>query len=123
MSALTDISNASQQKFIEIASRAKNPMEKLNDFMKYENNGQLFTFYCKIKSDVDSKTLKWAFKLAEKNVGPYYKTCSMGWQPKIKQGDLNKNWARYFVALDKNKTSVAFAMFRFDHDYGKSVLY
>lgn len=69
------------------------------------------------------KTLKWAFKLAEKNVGPFYKANSMGWQPKIKQADLNKNWARYLVACDKDKNPVAYAMFRFDFDYQMSVVY
>lgn len=116
-------SAADQQKAIEKASRAKNPFESLPDCFKYSSSNGDYTLYCKTKSDMDSKTLKWAFKLAEKNVGPFYKECSMGWQPKIKQNDLNKNWARYLVALDKAKNPVAYAMFRFDLDYGNAVLY
>lgn len=62
--------------------------------------------------------------MAEINVGPYYKKCALGWQPKIKQSDLNKNWARYLVAIDKKtNTPIAYSMFRFDLDYGNSVLY
>ncbi|XP_055378260.1 N-alpha-acetyltransferase 40 [Condylostylus longicornis] len=118
-----DISSSSQQKFIEMASKAKNPMEKFDDSMKFEKDGQTFNLICKSKCDVDPKILKWAFKLAERNVGLYYKTCSMGWQPKIKQRDLNKNWAKYLIAFDKRKTPIAYSMFRFDHDYGKKVLY
>lgn len=73
---------------------------------------------------MDTKTLKWAFKLAERNVSPFYKVGPIGWQPKVKQSDLNKNWARYLVAVDKkSKQPIAYAMFRFDMDYGHSVLY
>lgn len=70
------------------------------------------------------QVLKWAFKLAERNVGPYYKTCRVGWQPKVKQADLNKNWARYLIVIDQaTKKNAAYCMFRFDLDYGSSVLY
>lgn len=119
----TAITAASQQKAIEKAARSKNPLESFPDSFKYSCPHGDYTLYCKTKSDMDSKTLKWAFKLAEKNVGPYYKESKMGWQPKMKQNDLNKNWARYLVALDKAKNPVAYAMFRFDLDYGNAVLY
>ncbi|XP_055907721.1 N-alpha-acetyltransferase 40 [Eupeodes corollae] len=114
---------ANQQKAIEKAARSKNPLETQPDAFKYSSSNGDYTLYCKNKSDMDAKTLKWAFKLAEKNVGPFYKESTMGWQPKIKQNDLNKNWARYLVALDKSKNPVAYAMFRFDLDYGNAVLY
>uniref|UniRef100_A0A182WHD3 N-alpha-acetyltransferase 40 n=1 Tax=Anopheles minimus TaxID=112268 RepID=A0A182WHD3_9DIPT len=79
---------------------------------------------CKRKAEMDPKLLKWAFKLAERNVGPQYRACSLGWQPKIKQADLNKPWARYLVAMDlATKKPAAYTMFRFDLDYGRSVLY
>jgi len=41
----------------------------------------------------------------------------------VKQSDLNKNWARYLVALDKTKKPVGYSMFRFDMDYSRSVVY
>lgn len=116
-------SQASKQKAIEKALRAKNPLEDYSNFFKYSSPASNYTLYCKTKTDMTPKTLKWAFKLAEKNVGPFYKESSMGWQPKIKQNDLNKNWARYIVALDSSNQPVAYAMFRFDFDYGFSVLY
>lgn len=109
---------------IEQASKSINPLEHFPECASYEKDDLSVTFYTKRKSDMDPKTLKWVFKLAEHNVGPYYKACSIGWQPKIKQSDLKKNWARFLVALDKKtKQPVAYSMFRFDLDYGTSVLY
>lgn len=117
-----------QQRNIENAQRAANPMKPVPEFEKYSEytNGDnaKFQIICKTKGELDSKNLKWAFKLAERNVGNYFKTCKEGWQPKIKQNDLNKNWARYLIAVDKvTKKNAAYAMFRFDLDYGSSVLY
>ncbi|XP_013110459.1 N-alpha-acetyltransferase 40 [Stomoxys calcitrans] len=117
---------AAQQRSVENAARSKNPLESQPDFMQFSSpaeNSQTFSLYCKAKCDMDTKTLKWAFKLAERNVSPFYKQLSMGWQPKVKQNDLNKGWARYLVAVDKNKMPVAYSMFRFDMDYGQPVLY
>lgn len=120
----TEISVSAQHKNLQKAASAKNPMEKVPEYTSFTaNDDTKYSLYCKAKSDMDTKTLKWAFKLAEKNVGPFYKANSMGWQPKIKQSDLNKNWARYLVACDKDKNPVAYAMFRFDFDYQQSVLY
>lgn len=119
-----DISAAEQQKAIEKASKSKNPMEQMADVFKYTTTNGQYNLYCKTKGDMEPKTLKWAFKLAERNVSQYYNELDMGWQPKIKQTDLNKNWARYLVAFDaETKTPIAYAMFRFDLDYGHSVLY
>lgn len=113
-----------QHRSIEKAAKVKNPLEPfLSEFSKYTNDDVEVNIYCKWKNDMDSKTLKWAFKLAERNVSPFYKTGPIGWQPKVKQSDLNKNWARYLVATDKQKNPIAYAMFRFDMDYGTSVLY
>lgn len=122
---MTDISVTSQHKAIERASKVKNPLEPfIDEFTKYTNGDLDVSIYCKWKSEMDAKTLKWAFKLAERNVAPFYKVGPTGWQPKVKQSDLNKNWARYLVAVDKtSKQPIAYAMFRFDMDYGHSVLY
>lgn len=113
-----------QQRNVENAGKAKNPFEAVpNAFQFTAKNGAEYKLYCRTKSDMDAKTLKWAFKLAEHNVSPYYKALQMGWQPKVKQNDLNKKWARYLVATDKSGQPVAYTMFRFDMDYGNSVLY
>lgn len=111
------------QKSIEKAIKVKNPLAEFPDLAQYTNGDVKFTIECKWKNDVDPKALKWAFKLAEQNVGPFYKTSPMGWQPKVKQADLNKSWARYLIVKDEKKTPVAFVMFRFDMDYGNSVVY
>lgn len=130
MSALEEITNNSaaaataQQKAIEKANRQVNPIADYPEFLKYDANDCELDLYCRRKAEMDHKTLKWAFKLAEKNVGPQYKTCSLGWQPKVKQSDLNKAWARYLVALDrKTRKPAAYSMFRFDLDYGRSAVY
>lgn len=118
------VNNATmQQRNIENAAKAKNPFESLPDVLQYRTGTAEYTLYSRTKNDMDSKTLKWAFKLAERNVSPFYKTLSMGWQPKVKQSDLNKTWARYLVAVDAQKVPMAYTMFRFDMDYGHSVLY
>ncbi|XP_001848271.2 N-alpha-acetyltransferase 40 [Culex quinquefasciatus] len=129
MSALDEITNSAaaataQQKAIENANRQTAPMGPFPEFLKYDDNGCSLDLYCKRKPDMEPKMLKWAFKLAERNVGPQYKACSLGWQPKVKQSDLNKNWARYLVAVDRaTKKPAAYTMFRFDLDYGRSVVY
>lgn len=118
------ISAQNQHKSIEYASKVKNPLEPFaSEFTNYQIDDCDVTIYCKWKNEMDAKTLKWAFKLAERNVAQFYETGPIGWQPKVKQSDLNKNWARYMVAIDKKKNPVAYAMFRFDLDYGNSVLY
>lgn len=122
------ISASFQHRAIEKANKVKNPFEPFaDDFAKYtiknDSDTQELTIYCKWKADIDAKVIKWAFKLAERNVSGFYKVNPCGWQPKIKQSDLNKKWARYLVATDKTKRPIAYAMFRFDMDYGHSVLY
>ncbi|CAD6992766.1 unnamed protein product [Ceratitis capitata] len=117
-------SSTNQQRNVENASKAKNPLQSVLDGFEFTaKNGTEYKLYCRAKGDMDVKTLKWAFKLAERNVGPFYKALQMGWQPKVKQNDLNKKWARYLVATDKSGQPVAYTMFRFDMDYGHSVLY
>ncbi|XP_017967402.1 N-alpha-acetyltransferase 40 isoform X2 [Drosophila navojoa] len=118
-----DLSSAAKHKFVEAAARAKVPLETL-PYESYKSpSGEEFKLYCRAKSDMDAKTLKWTFKLAEQNVGPFYKQLKMGWQPKVKHSELNKNWARFLVAQNDQKQPVAYTMFRFDMDGGDCVLY
>lgn len=120
-------STAHHHRTIERAAKTQNILEPFgSEFDTFTVDGEqtTLTTTCKWKAQMDAKALKWAFKLAETNVGPFYKTCSIGWQPKQKQADLNKNWARYLVLTDRaTKKPVAYSMFRFDMDYGCSVLY
>lgn len=118
------LSAAAKHKLIEQASRAKNPLDTFPyDSYKSNTSEEEFKLYCRAKGDMDAKTLKWTFKLAEQNVGPFYKELKMGWKPKIKQAELNKNWARFLVAQNQQKQPVAYTMFRFDMDDGDAVLY
>lgn len=119
-------STAHHHRTIERAAKTEKILEALDnaaEFSSYTHDGHTLTAYCRWKAKMDAKVLKWAFKLAETNVAPFYRTCSVGWQPKQKQSDLNKNWARYLVLNDAAKRPVAYSMFRFDMDYGCSVLY
>lgn len=113
-----------RQQLIEKASNAKNPLESLQEMFVYTKDDFRVRLKSWRKADIPQKTLKWAIKLAERNVGPFYSTCSLGWQPKIKQADMNKHWARYLVAYTEDTNiPVAYCMFRFDVDYERSVLY
>lgn len=118
-------STAHHHRTIERAAKTASILEPFGgEFDTYTSGETTLTAYCKWKAKMDASSLKWAFKLAEANVAPFYRSCVGGWQPKKKQSDLNKNWARYIVLSDKaTKRPVAYAMFRFDMDYGCSVLY
>ncbi|KAH8283854.1 hypothetical protein KR054_003466 [Drosophila jambulina] len=118
-----ELSQGAKQRFVETAARAKNPLESLSYQSYRAPTGEEFKLLCRTKTDADPKMLKWAFKLAETNVGPFYKQLKMGWQPKIKAAELNKNWARYLVVQNDKKENVAYSMFRFDMDHGDCVLY
>ncbi|KFB39091.1 AGAP008428-PA-like protein [Anopheles sinensis] len=118
-----------QQKCLLVANQQTDPLANFPEYLSYkckrEDGTELqLALKCTRKAETDPKVIKWAFKLAERNVGPQYRACSLGWQPKIKQADLNKTWARYLVATEvATKKPVAYTMFRFDLDYGRSVLY
>ena len=113
-----------KHKNVEKANHQKNPFTSIEEmFGKYENGDDFkVELKCFHQKEMNKGDIKWCFKLAERNVGGYYKSCALGWQPKVKQNDLNKSWARYLLAYQQNKL-VAYAMFRFDMDYGRSTLY
>ncbi|KAH8355880.1 N-alpha-acetyltransferase 40 [Drosophila serrata] len=118
-----ELSQGAKQRFVETAARAKNPLESLS-YQNYKApTGEEFKLLCRTKTDADPTMLKWAFKLAETNVGPFYTQLKMGWQPKVKKSELNKKWARYLVVQNDKKENVAYSMFRFDMDHGDCVLY
>lgn len=108
---------------IEKANQQKNPFaciaEKYKNYKKDEKN---FEISYRGSKEMTKDQQKWAFKLAEKNVGPYYTACKLGWQPKVKQNDMTKSWARFLLAKDGSKNA-GYACFRFDMDYGRSVIY
>uniref|UniRef100_A0A7G3AM73 N-alpha-acetyltransferase 40 n=1 Tax=Lutzomyia longipalpis TaxID=7200 RepID=A0A7G3AM73_LUTLO len=112
-----------RQQIIEKAANAKDPLDCVSEMLVYEKDDFRVKLKSWRKADIPQKTLKWAIKLAERNVGPFYSSCSLGWQPKIKQADMNKHWARYLIAYNSGNTPVAFCMFRFDIDYERCVLY
>ncbi|ETN63960.1 N-acetyltransferase 11 [Anopheles darlingi] len=117
-----------QQKCLQVANRRTQLLQDFPQFAtyRYEQDGteKELVIQFKRREEVPQPTVQWAFKLAERNVGPQYRACSLGWQPKIKQKDLSKPWARYLLAVDRaTGKPVGYTMFRFDLDYGRAVLY
>lgn len=131
-----------QHKAIEKANQTKNPFsliaEECGSYQKDDLKIEIKFFSSK---EMSKDLQKFCFKLAERNVGAYYKSCSLGWQPKVKQNDISKNWARFLIAYNGSKP-IGFTMFRFgkfagccwmwfrnndvvvaDMDYGRSVVY
>lgn len=114
---------SAQHKSIERANQAANPFAKIADqYESYKKDDLDITIKFFSSKEMTKDLLKFCFKLAERNVGGYYKTCSLGWQPKVKQNDLAKKWARFLVAYENHKP-VGFCQFRFDMDYGRSCVY
>jgi len=112
-----------QHKAIQRANQAANPFSKIADvYENYKKDDLDITIKFYSSKDMTKDLQKFCFKLVERNVGGYYKTCSYGWQPKIKQNDMAKKWGRFLVAYEDRKP-IGFCQFRFDMDYGRSVIY
>lgn len=114
----------SQHKAIEKANQQKNPFAKIADeYEKYQKDDLNISIKYLGAKEMPKDLQKFCFKLAEKNVGEYYKSCSLGWQPKVKQNDMAKSWARFLIAYNDDNKPVGFCQFRFDMDYGRSCVY
>lgn len=112
-----------QHKAIERANQQKDPFSKIaEEYEKFTKEDLNITIKYFSSKEMTKDMTKFCFKLAERNVGEYYRTCSLGWQPKVKQNDMAKTWARFLIAYD-DKTPVGFCQFRFDMDYGRSCVY
>lgn len=114
-----------QHKAIERANQQKKPFAKIEEeYAKYQKDDLNINIKFFTSKELTKDLSKFCFKLAEKNVGTYYKNCSLGWQPKIKQNDMAKNWAKFLIAYDdKIGSAIGYTMFRFDMDYGRSCVY
>lgn len=112
-----------QHKAIEKANQHKNPFLKIAaEYEKYTIGDQHLTIKFYLSKDMPKYLQKFCFKLAEKNVAGYYKSCSLGWLPKVKQNDMAKTWARFLIVYDKQQV-IGFCQIRFDMDYGRSCVY
>lgn len=112
-----------QHKAIERANQEKNPFNKIAEkYQNYQKDDLNISIKFYASKEMTKELQKFCFKLAERNVGGYYKTCSLGWQPKVKQNDMAKSWARFLIAYEDNKP-IGFCQFRFDMDYGRSCVY
>lgn len=112
-----------QHKAIEKANQAKNPFSKVaQEYEKLAIGNLSVTIKFYLSKEMSKELQKFCFKLAERNVGGYYKSCSLGWQPKVKQNDMAKTWARFLIVYDEKKP-IGFSQLRFDMDYGRSVVY
>jgi N-alpha-acetyltransferase 40 len=112
-----------QHKAIEKVNREKNPFAEIaDDYGSYQRDDLKFDIKFYSSKEMSKDLQKFCFKLAERNVSGYYKTCSLGWQPKVKQTDMGKNWAKFLIAFH-DKKPVGYTMLRFDMDYGRSCVY
>lgn len=112
-----------QHKAIEKANQQKNPFLVIaEEYGTYTKDELKITIKYFNSKEIPKELSKFCFKLTERNVSGYYKTCALGWQPKVKQTDMGKTWARFLVAYDGTKP-VGFCQFRFDMDYGRSCVY
>lgn len=103
-----------QHKAIERANQHKNPFQSITEeYGKYSNDELSVTIKFFTSKEMPKDLQKFVFKLAERNVGGYYKSCSLGWQPKVKQNDMAKSWARFLIAYDEGKKPIGYTMFRF----------
>ncbi|CAG9810945.1 unnamed protein product [Chironomus riparius] len=111
-----------QHKNIEKVNQQKNPFTIAEEYGKYSKDDLTIDISYKGSKELTKDLQKWCFKLAEKNVGPHYKACSLGWQPKFKQNDMKRPWAKFLIAKC-GQENAGYTMFRFDMDYGRSVIY
>jgi N-alpha-acetyltransferase 40 len=112
-----------QHKAIEKVNQTKNPFASIaEDFGTYERDELKLAIKFFSSKEMTKELQKFCFKLAERNVGNYYKSCALGWQPKKKQTDMAKSWAKFLIAYD-DKKPVGYTMLRFDMDYGRSCVY
>lgn len=111
------------QKVVKDALKIRNLLEPFGSkFSKYSNSSDRFKIQCKWKSDMDSRTLKWAVKLIEQNLKNIYQHSRSGWNFEGIRRYMNEDWARYLVVINAYKRPVGYSMFRFDVDFGHSVL-
>lgn len=102
-----------QHKAIEKANQQKDPFAVIADECgKYSKDDLSVEVKFFTSKEMTKDQQKFCFKLAERNVGGYYKSCSLGWQPKVKQNDMAKSWAKFLIAYS-GKKPVGFTMFRF----------
>lgn len=93
-----------QHKAIERANQQKQPFAKIDEeYGKYTKDDLSITVKFFSSKELSKDLQKYCFKLAERNVSGYYKACELGWQPKVKQNDIAKSWAKFLLAYDQNK--------------------
>ena len=112
-----------QHKAIEKVNHEKNPFASIaEDYGIYERDDLKVEIKFFSSKEMNKDMQKFCFKLAEKNVGGYYRDSQIGWQPKVKQNDMTKNWAKFLIAYH-DKKPIGYTMLRFDMDYGRSCIY
>lgn len=103
---------------------------KLNDLaslckelLVYRNNDLEVEMYIQRVTELDKDVLQWAIDLTERNVRQLYETCAWGWNKERKVEEMMDDTAWYLIAREKKGSLLAFSHFRFDMDFGDSVLY
>jgi hypothetical protein len=69
-----------QHKSIERANQQKNPFNEIaEEFSTYQRDDLKINIKYFSSKEMSKELQKFCFKLAERNVSGYYKTCSLGW--------------------------------------------
>lgn len=118
---------------VKLANSVDDPLSKLpKPFSVYNKNGLDLTLETVRATDLDEKTLVWAFDMVDTNMRPLYEEAykgdpdmeaEFGWKEKEKKSEMREDLAWYLIARTMDGTAVAFSHFRFDMDYDDEVLY
>ncbi|XP_068117416.1 N-alpha-acetyltransferase 40 isoform X4 [Hyperolius riggenbachi] len=108
---------------VQAANQLGDPLGAFPVFKKFDRNGLNLTIECCRVTDLDQKTLDWAFELTKSNMQLLYEQSEWGWKEKEKREELSDERAWYLIARDELGAPVAFVHFRFDVECGDEVLY
>ncbi|KAG8564153.1 hypothetical protein GDO81_016353 [Engystomops pustulosus] len=108
---------------VQAANQLGDPLGAFPVFKKFDRNGLNLTIECCRVTDLDSKTIDWAFELTKTNMQMLYEQSEWGWKEREKREELTDERAWYLIARDELGMPVAFVHFRFDVECGDEVLY
>ncbi|KAE8607497.1 hypothetical protein XENTR_v10011201 [Xenopus tropicalis] len=108
---------------VQAANQLGDPLSAFPVFKKFDRNGLNLSIECCKVSDLDQKTIDWAFELTKTNMQLLYEQSEWGWKEREKREELTDERAWYLIARDELAAPVAFVHFRFDVECGDEVLY
>ena len=120
---------------VKLANMVEDPLNELpRPFSIYNKNGLDLQFETVRASNLDEKTLDWAFETVKTSMKPLYdEACKndpdpnyeaeYGWREDGKRNEMREDLAWFLLAKTKEGTPVAFAHFRYNMHFDEDVLY